>query len=110
MLFKIERSMLLNESLTGLRGLWLRNQHLLDHVYPIGQSTLLIQYELFKMELDNYLDRLKQIIEDKNNQLLEQKSINEIDYQFDDQYKHLEIPTLEPFNMVIYGLPNISFA
>ncbi|CAH8578672.1 unnamed protein product [Schistosoma bovis] len=85
-------------------------KHLLDHVYPIGQSTLLIQYELFKMELDNYLDRLKQIIEDKNNQLLEQKSINEIDYQFDDQYKHLEIPTLEPFNMVIYGLPNISFA
>ncbi|RTG87360.1 uncharacterized protein DC041_0009794 [Schistosoma bovis] len=82
--------------------------NLLDHVYPIGQSTLLIQYELFKMELDNYLDRLKQIIEDKNNQLLEQKSINEIDYQFDDQYKHLEIPTLEPFNMILNAITRSS--
>ncbi|CAH8590619.1 unnamed protein product [Schistosoma rodhaini] len=85
-------------------------KYLLDHVYPIGQSILLTQYELFKMELDNYLNCLKQITEDKNNQLLEKKSINEIDYQFDNQYKHLEIPTLEPFNMIIYGLPNISFA
>ncbi|CAH8520188.1 unnamed protein product [Schistosoma turkestanicum] len=85
-------------------------RYLLDQVYPIGQSTLLIQYELFKIELDNYVNCLKQITESKDVQLLERKSINEMDQQFDHQFEHLEIPTLEPFNMIIYGLPNISFA
>ncbi|KAH8870968.1 Cilia- and flagella-associated protein [Schistosoma japonicum] len=82
-------------------------KYLLDQVYPIGQSILLVQYEHFKNELDNYMNCFKQINEDC--QLLKTRSFNDID-SVENHDVQLQIPILEPFNMIVYGLPNISFA
>ncbi|CAH8854733.1 unnamed protein product [Trichobilharzia szidati] len=86
--------------------------HLLDQAYTIGQSTLLIQYELFKKELDEYKVRLKQINEVKDIQMSKEKSLDEMNH-LEGKYENIQTkmtPTLEPFNMIVYGLPNISFA
>ncbi|CAH8558622.1 unnamed protein product [Heterobilharzia americana] len=88
-------------------------KYLLDQVSSIGQSTLLIQCELFKKELDDYKNYLKQIDGVKDIQLSEgKKSSGQLGHP-QEKNKSMQMkvmPTLEPFNMIIYGLPNISFA
>ncbi|VDP98590.1 unnamed protein product [Trichobilharzia regenti] len=73
---------------------------------------MLIQYELFKKELDEYKVRLKQINEVKVIQMSKENSLDEMNHH-EGKYENIQMkmtPTLEPFNMIVYGLPNISFA